>query len=531
MYNNEKIIVELNNKKIFTGKWVCKTYPLFYSDILKWSEHIENLPFSERYYLYISKLNEKPVCKNCGSSKLGFINKFSGYNKYCSTKCTANSKETELLRKKKCIEKYGVEHPMKSSDIKEKFNDKIKDKYGVDNISQLDSIKKKKTETMIDNFGVEYNFQRNDVKKVLSNNATANNKKRSLEKEMEYVSYTSTKLEPYGITVKSYRNMLYNCICSDNHEFTISKNMINDRIKLNVDICTVCKPIGIPTSSGENELYEYINSLVDIDIIKNHRIDGLELDIYLPTLNIAFEYNGLFWHSDYFKNPNYHLEKTRMCERKGIKLTHIWEDEWKNKCDIIKSMIKSRLGLIGTRIYARKCEILEIDNSVYRKFLSENHLQGNVNAKFKYGLYYNNEIVSVMSFGNLRKNMGFSKKDGIYELLRYCNKLNTHVVGGASKLLSHFIKNVYVDDVITYANRDYSDGNLYEKIGMIYDGETKPNFFYVKGDVRFNRFTFRKSVLVEEGYDSNKSASEIMHERGYHKLYTTGSFRYKLKKG
>ena len=184
---------------------------------------------------------------------------------------------------------------------------------------------------------------------------------------------------------------------------------MNDRIKNKNTICIICNKIN-SSSDAQEQLYNYIKTIYNGIILKNNRsiING-ELDIYLPELQIAIEFNGIYWHSDIYKDKNYHINKTNECINLNIKLIHIWEDEWLQKKEIILSRIKNLIG-ISNKIYARKCIIKEIDNKEYKLFIEENHLQGFVGAKIKLGLFHNNEIVSVMSFGNLRKNMGYIYK-------------------------------------------------------------------------------------------------------------------------
>lgn len=163
----------------------------------------------------------------------------------------------------------------------------------------------------------------------------------------------------------------------------------------------------------------------------------------------------------------YHLDKTKKSLENGINLFHIWEDDWKHKKDIVKSMIVNKLGKTPNRIFARKCKVYEVkDNKLVRNFLEENHIQGFVGSKIKFGLFYNGELVSLMTFGNLRKSLGQKSKEGSYEMLRFCNKLNYNVIGGASKLLNYFIKNFKVNEIISYSDSSRSNGNLYKQLGF-----------------------------------------------------------------
>jgi hypothetical protein len=272
-----------------------------------------------------------------------------------------------------------------------------------------------------------------------------------------------------------------------------------------------------------------IKEIYNGEIIENFRYDRKEIDIYLPELKIGFEYNGLYWHSELNKNKNYHYDKLLFFNNLGINLIQVWEDDWKYKQNIIKSMISNKI-LKSERIFARKCEIKEIvDNKLIRDFLEENHIQGFVGSNIKLGLFFNNELVSLMTFGNLRKSLGQVSKKGVYELLRFCNKLNTSVIGGASKLFNFFIKNYKVEEVISYSLNSYSDGNLYKNIGFNLENNTDINYFWCKNGIKYHRFNFRKDKLVKEGYDVTKTESEIMYERGYFKVFDCGSKKWIYK--
>jgi hypothetical protein len=311
-------------------------------------------------------------------------------------------------------------------------------------------------------------------------------------------------------------------ICPIHGEF---KQSLNNHVSKKQN----CPKCSIKYDKTENEIKKFIKSF-DFDIIENSRkiINGKELDIYIPSHKIAIEFNGLYWHSDKYLPDNYHLNKTELCEERDIRLIHIFEDEWIYKQDIVKSRLNNILGLTKTKIYARKCQIKEITSKESRLFLDKNHIQGYSNAKVSLGLYYNNELISLMTFGGLRKNLGSNHIEGTYELIRFCNKLNTSVVGGANKLLQYFIKNYNPKEIISYADRRWSQGELYETLGFKEVHKTKPNFFYINGLTRLNRFNFRKDILVKQGYDPNKSGKVIMQERGINRIYDSGSIKYKL---
>ena len=298
--------------------------------------------------------------------------------------------------------------------------------------------------------------------------------------------------------------------------------------------CPKCSRSDRSTSKNEDEIYSLIKKYYNNSEQSNRIIlKGKEIDIYIPELKIGIEYNGLYWHSDLYYNNNYHLNKLKITEKKGIKLVQIFGDEWLYKQDIVKSRLLNIIGKTPSKIYARKCTIKEVSSKDCSSFLDQNHIQGKLGAKVRLGLYHNDELVSLMTFGNLRKNLGQSSKEGSYELLRFCNKLNTTVIGGASKLFKYFINNYNPNSIISYADRRWSEGNLYYNLGFNLIGKSRPNYFYVNlknTTIREGRFKYRKDILVKQGFDPDKSEHEIMKERGYARIYDCGTLKFEYIK-
>lgn len=286
---------------------------------------------------------------------------------------------------------------------------------------------------------------------------------------------------------------------------------------------------GCPKCAGtklQGDVYDYVRSICDGIVINNdrHAIDPLELDIYVPELKVGVEVNGLYWHSydhcETYEEKYYHSIKCDVCSRSGILLIQVFENEWNQKQDIVKSMICSKLGLIDRKIYARCCDVVELKNDVYRLFVEQNHIQGFKSASVKFGLECDGEVVAVMSF-NINKKYS-------WEINRFCNKLGVSVVGGAGKLLSRFIDRYSPNRLVTYADRRYSDGNLYRRLGFVHDGITKPNYFYVKRDKIYSRHQFMKHKLENKlgRFDVNLSESENMFLNGYRRMWDAGSHRF-----
>jgi len=283
-------------------------------------------------------------------------------------------------------------------------------------------------------------------------------------------------------------------------------------------------------SKQEVELKLFLESLgQNVQVGDREVLSGLEIDLYLPELNIGIEYNGGYFHSDIFKKRKYHLGKTLECSSGGIRLIHIWESDWYTQPEKIKSLLRNITNNTPQRIYARDTEIREINYQQAKRFLEDNHLQGNSVSKVRLGLFHKDQLVSVMTFSGLRTATGRRESDGSFELVRFCNKMNTVVVGGGTKLFKHFTIHWKPNYILSYANRDWSIGNLYEKLNMKLHGYTQPGYFYTKARYRFSRFQFQKHKLVQQGADPTLTEYEIMLQRGYYRVWDTGNLIYEWK--
>jgi hypothetical protein len=286
-------------------------------------------------------------------------------------------------------------------------------------------------------------------------------------------------------------------------------------------------------SNDEIEIENFLKeNNIEVQHCNKKELGGIELDLYIPNLRVAIEYNGLYWHSEkQGKNKDYHINKTKKCVEKNIHLIHIFSDEWNEKKEIIKGRILNLVNKnINKKIFARKCEIINLTKEQKKDFLLKNHLQGNDKSSIMVGLKFEDKIVSVMTFGGLRNSLGNKKKeDNTYELYRF-SSLN--VIGGFSRLLKYFIKEYSPKKIITYADRNWSPDNkmcFYEKMGFNFIGETKPNYSYTKGyKKREHRFNYRKDVLIKMGFDKNKSETEIMFQNGYDRIWDTGTLKFEM---
>lgn len=283
-------------------------------------------------------------------------------------------------------------------------------------------------------------------------------------------------------------------------------------------------------SSYEKEIADLMSSnCIKVDT-SYRKFNGIkEVDIVAHDHRIGIEINGLYWHSDLFKSKTYHIDKTNKMKELGYRLIHIFEDDWLNKKDICKSIILNACGKSKYKIYARECTIREVSNIEANKFLIDNHIQGGSISKVRIGLYYEDELVSLMSFSSLRKCLGSSASDDCYELIRFCSKKFTNVIGGASRLFSFFNKNYSPKLIISYSDKSRSSGNLYKILGFTAVHDTKPNYFYTRGGQRFNRFKFRKSELIKLGAKDTDTEKDFMKNLGYNRVYNCGCTKFEYK--
>jgi hypothetical protein len=547
--------------------YVFKNNPNEYDYIINFCDqyNLSDLPFKQKVFHAINNITERIICKNPNCDKLtNYKNSTLGYNEYCCNKCISSDPNIKNIKIEKSIKKYGTKTPAQSKEIKEKTIKTNKEKYGSNSPMSNIDIQNKSKKTLFKNYGVDNPNKHPELigKRVESFKNNINQYKES---------YKKTSIEKYGVEhpwmyaeihkkaidnqreskIKNIENIIIDklkeysgyklisvdntpikrnvdIICSNGHSFTINREQLYNRHKNKLILCTTCNPLYRGISNSELIIHEFIKEFFDGEIILNTReiIKPYEIDIYLPELNIGFEFNGLFWHSEKFRNSEYHLKKWKISKEVGIDVYSIWEDDWMLKEDIVKSFILNKIGKTPNKIYARKCQIKQVSYKDSAKFLNENHLQGDCKSSIRLGLYYNKEIVSIMTFSKLRLPLAQKNKEGAYELTRFCNKTYNSIIGGASKLFSHFIKNYDFKEIHTYSDNMISNGNMYKTLGFENTHISSPGYWYLINDKREHRFNWRKHKLVSMGYDAKKTEEEIMSELGFFRIYNVGNKKW-----
>ena len=513
---------------------------------------------------------KKYVCKNCGKQLT--LKHVNDLRQFCSIKCAMNSDEVQTNRSKTIesnteywknrqkkieqtnLERYGVKHPAQNEEVKNKIkntiakdkdhwknrNEKIKQtcltKYGVENVYQAEFVKEKKKKSYLEHYGVEHPMLTEEVQNKI--------KKTNLErygyenpwqdKSNIFKQYWNIILAWHDYVIPLFseedfkgKSFEYKWKCQKcGKEF--AQKIYNTKFMKSVSSymprCPNCYPI---RKSGKEQLIANFVQSLGFFVIRNDRqlIKPYELDIVIPEKKIAIEFNGVFYHSEeLLHNPYYHLMKTELCEKEGYQLIHIFEHEWDFSQELIKEKIKAILGINQEKVYARKCTVKKISVKEKNEFLNKYHIQGEDKSKIKLGLFYNDKLVAVMTFGKPRFNQQFN-----WELIRYATA--KHIIGGAGKLLAYFRKQ-FTGSIITYADRRFSQGNMYKKLGFKLERISEPNYWWVKNNEILSRYQTQKYNLKDiltDKFDHAKSENENMIANGYYQIFDCGNLVYSLK--
>ena len=484
----------------------------------KYTQHIvkkHRITPKEYYDKYID-VNAKKTCDICGL-ELKFINLSKGYSDNCTHqnfKCEICSRD-HLKTRKALLMHLIRDHSSVSH--REYYNSYLKKED-----ESLCKICDKPTK--FENFSLGYrdcccadctreyntgyrnNFQTPEaIEKIKKTSIKTRNKNlRTFEKDNDLILISNLNLK-YFKRIVEYKNL--EVIYYHQNKY-VKKNEICLKELRQLDK-KFQKEAKTYNSKYEAEIHEWLKEIYKGEILDNKYgiikdATKKQLDFYIPEKNLAIEFNGDFWHSvNTGRDPKYHLNKTKLCQEKGIQLIHVFEYEWNSKKNILKSIISSALGIYENRIYARKCEVKEVDSREARQFLEENHLQGFISSKYRIGLYFENQLVQILCFGNSR----FKKEE--IELLRMCTRKNTHVIGGFSKLLKHS----KINEFVSYVDLSKFSAESYLKNGFKLIGQSGPHYKYLQGENILNRFNTQKhklQKLLGDNFDNSKTESQNM---------------------
>lgn len=557
--------------------YLSKHYPKMLADIYKYTSFLPTeASLIERLVCIKEGYTSRAIC--ICSNFLKFHKGSKKYLTFCSSKCPENIKHVQEVKKQLCLIKYGVSHHWKLEDCVEKRKKTFLHKYGSEFIGSSKSIREKIKKTNIKRYGgpaplcskhISKKAHETFCKKPQAELDKINNKRlatynKNKDRYIQKIKESWQRKSPQEISEivskreKTCVEKFGRCNPSQVHldirivKFRENKekykkflDVLHNKRKLNIK--QIAKILNIDASIvsndfyrfnlkinqiyrsfGEDEVIHYLKTLGCNDIIKNYKLERRELDIFIPSLSLAIEYNGNFRHSfsiiPDINERKRHFDKTVLCRTQDIRLFHIPESDWISpvKSLIWKSILAKHITNSKSIIYARNTEIKEVSAILAKSFFDNNHLQGYVHSSVYYGLFFKDELVSVMSFLN--------KKNGLWELIRFSSKLHHQVIGGASKLLKYFEKLQTWKKLQTFADLKYSYGDLYKKLNFNLEKELPYDYVYTDGKEIFHKRRFQRKYLPKLlGNKFNPDLTEIenvLNSGKYRIMYDAGKLKF-----
>lgn len=332
------------------------------------------------------------------------------------------------------------------------------------------------------------------------------------------------KLDTIGISITGRDGSTVFFLCQNcDYKFEKSLQNLQDK-KFRKSFCPNCQIVHTHHSQAETEIFEQVQAHYPLTKLGDRtQIAPYELDIWIPELNIAIEYCGLYWHSELSgaKSSDYHKNKLERCREQGIRLVTIFEDEWKHRKDTVLNMLKRLLKIPGKSVYARKCQIMEITGTTGKDFLEKNHIHGHAAASYYLGLYLAEQLVYVMSF---TKNNISRNNQGTWEIQRMAGLNGYQVPGAASRLFKYFLSQHDPAQVISYADLRWFTGDSYKNLGFEKTSDTKPGYWYIDFShcKRKHRYSLRKTLQD----DASLTEWQNRQLQGWDRIWDCGHARW-----
>lgn len=477
-------------------------------------DNIKNITQEEFYDMYVTKNMSYEEIGKLYNATARQIKRLNTNNFHCK-----KTKESKSINQRNGMRNYIDNNGDEWFESMLSRKKAVFDKYGVNNVFQLESVKEKIKQTNRAKYGVDNPMNNIDIRQKVSDSLRSKSmiKFNRLESEVEAVK-NKENLKNYILSLSEEKRTFYGIAKSLNYSQSYITNKVyeyglNDLVKYQTN-----------TSHYEDELYEYLLSLgIDRnDIARNYRELGIELDLFVISKNVAIEFNGDYWHTVDKVGKDYHFNKSKTCEDNGIRLIHVYEYQWIDpiKQLILKSIIKNALGLNDNKIYARKCEIRELTVNDVIDFSNTNSLHQHRNASFYIGLFYNNELVELMSFGHAY----FANDPSIdSEVIRSITKIGYTVVGGMNKLMQYFIKTYNPNKILYYVDYNTHNGNSMSKMGFEFKSYSQHGMINISRD---------SEVTKEFGYAFNrnparhKEIKQLISEGKVSTIYDAGVKKY-----
>lgn len=544
-YNN---IFYKNGKGIqsrFREKWVRENAPELAEVIENSHFYMNNLyDFITILHIFLNgNIDDTPICPICNKSHYKWKKQKKEWSKYCSMKCCQNDPEvkTKMLEGQKgvdwdsvikhrettMLETYGVAAYSQLESAKEALSIRSSE-YWKDK-EHIESAKIIRAATNLENYGVEHLSMDKEyhTKRVLKAVDTKQNKSEE-EKKTIVEKYRKSRLGDYKYSYLSNKEWLANTYNTGKRLAEIG-NMVDvhpcavqfslEQYRIQID----WKREQTNRSLLEMEFYDYILSLAP-DAIHTYKFGNTQhnVDVFVPSKNISFEFNGVYWHSEAKKEKDFHKNKMKMVNGFGLRLVQIWEDDWINRKNVVRNFLSNLLCRDIEKIGARHTTVIELTPNEFEGFMERNHLQGYTSSGVKLGLIKDGSILSAIGFTEIENHTG------IYNLTRFAN---TKVIGAFQKLLNHFEKKYKPILLKTFGNLEIVDrnNNIYTKNGFVEDKIINEDYMYYNpiSKTREHKFNWRKNKFKLLGIDiTNKDERILAIEYGLLRCYDSGKIRY-----
>lgn len=496
----------------------------------------KDLKTKKKYRVKANIILDKDACNDCKYTKRKELSLLQyGVENSAQRKDVRDviSKKSTFRDKDKIkaamMSKYGVENPMESDKIKKRHKKSIRTKYGVDNVSQIDGNREKVNNTNLAKYG---------SKEYLASKAAREQIKLTcLEKYGVENVFQSKELMEKGKQTSLSRYGVSHHLKDKDRAKKHGEKVLKAKIKLGIvklfngkTISEIREEVGFSDSRFRVLINQhgfeaavkmtpkvsYLETIIgeflkenNIDFIPHQKFGKVISDIYIPDHNIVIETDGLYWHSEKEQQDKYyHMKKKYIYDNLFLKSLFFREDEIRDKLSIVKSIILNTCGK-SRKIYARKCLIKELTPEESKTFFRENHLMGRGQGR-TFALLYDNQIVSAIIVKGV--------KNGGHEISRFCNTLNTTVIGGFTRLLECARKICNISSITTFIDRRYGVGAYLETFGFTKEA-CYASFRWTDGTNSYHRLQFRGN----SGYSKNLFKIWDCGQQKYVKKYSAES--------
>lgn len=494
-----------------------------WNDFEQRSSHLNTFSIRDKIFLLNNGYSlTPPVCEQCGKNVKVDQNTV---HKFCSLLCASLSEKTKKRRKTTSMQRFGVSVPSKNEEVRKRISETFREKseeekqsiqkkrtrtnikkYGVSVASKNEEVRKRTQKTNLKKYGTEYGLQNEEVKRKIAETNRKNHEGRH-NFQFHLTPSTISQLGDRDWLLNEYSTKSASQIAK---EIGCGYLVVINRLRA-FGVEEIKKSYNV--SSYENILYDFLTEHgFEVERSNRSLLSGKEIDLYIPQFKLGIEFNGIYWHS--LKPKNHLVLKTNLATEKGISLVHLNEHDIddEERFRKIKSILLNKLNKTENRLFARKLALLPVSKKEQREFLKENHLQRPISSKICLGLYNNEELVQIVSFGKPRFNKNFE-----WELLRSASKLNTTIVGGFERLIKSFNST----SIISYVDRLYFNGMSYFK-NWEFLGSTSPGYYWTNGKEVLSRYQCQRRFLKGDGTED-----EIMQKRGFYKNWNCGNLIFK----